>query len=220
MRLLLVEDDKMLGTSLKKGLEFEHYATEWVQTGEDAKEALKTSEFNLAILDINLPDCSGIEILKTIRHSPRNKQLPVLLLTAIDRVEQKVIGLDAGADDYLTKPFDLKELLARLRVILRRAEGKTDNILRTKDMELDLNTRQLLKSGVYYTPTASEFKLLTLLMQRPGKLISKTRMEEELYGWQGDVESNTVEVTIYNLRKKLGKETITTLRGVGYMVSA
>lgn len=220
MRILLVEDDKMLGAGLKKGLEFEQYAAEWVQTGEDAKAALAASEFDLAILDINLPDCSGIDILQKIRALPKTRTLPVLLLTAIDHVEQKVSGLDAGADDYLTKPFDLKELLARLRVLVRRAQGKADNILHSRDMELDLNTKQLRKGSVQYTPTASEFKLLTLLMQRPGKLISKSRMEEELYGWEGDVQSNTVEVTIYNLRKKLGRDIITTLRGVGYMVPA
>ena len=220
MRLLLVEDDKMLGASLKKGLEFERYSAEWAESGEEAQAALQSTEFDIAILDINLSDCSGIEILKNIRQSAKTKQMPVLLLTAIDNVGQKVAGLDAGADDYLTKPFELTELLARLRAMARRRQGQTDNILRAQDMELDLTTGQLMKAGKQYTPTAHEFKLLALLMQRPGRLVNKSRLEEELYGWDGDVESNTVEVIVYNLRKKLGKEIITTLRGVGYMVPA
>ena len=220
MRLLLVEDDRMLGTSLKKGLGFEHYNVEWVQSVEAANDTLKSMEFDVAILDINLPDGSGIDILKAIRRSPRVKNLPVLLLTAIGHIDQKIAGLDNGADDYLTKPFDLKELLARLRAIVRRGEGHADNILSSHDMVLNLNTKQVTRLGVHYTPTANELKLLMLLMQRPGKLVSKNRIEEEIYGCDGDVESNTVEVTVYNLRKKLGKEAITTLRGVGYMVSA
>jgi DNA-binding response OmpR family regulator len=220
MRLLLVEDDYMLGSSLKKGLEFERYSTEWVQTGEDASAALEVSEFDLAILDLNLPDCSGIDVLQRLRRLPKTQFLPVLLLTAMDNIDQKVKGLDAGADDYLTKPFDLQELLARLRAMCRRRQGQVDNILRAGDLELNMHTKQLSKLGVSYLTTASEFKIMSLLMQRPGKLISKSRMEEELYGWDGDTESNTIEVTIYNLRKKLGKDAIVTLRGVGYMVNA
>jgi len=220
MRLLLVEDDYMLGSSLKKGLEFERYSTEWVQTGEDASAALEVSEFDLAILDLNLPDCSGIDVLQRLRRLPKTQFLPVLLLTAMDNIDQKVKGLDAGADDYLTKPFDLQELLARLRAMCRRRQGQVDNILRAGDLELNIHTKQLSKLGVSYLTTASEFKIMSLLMQRPGKLISKSRMEEELYGWDGDTESNTIEVTIYNLRKKLGKDAIVTLRGVGYMVNA
>jgi DNA-binding response OmpR family regulator len=220
MRLLLVEDDYMLGSSLKKGLEFERYSTEWVQTGEDASAALEVSEFDLAILDLNLPDCSGIDVLQRLRRLPKTQFLPVLLLTAMDNIDQKVKGLDAGADDYLTKPFDLQELLARLRAMCRRRQGQVDNIFRAGDWELNMHTKQLSKLGVSYLTTASEFKIMSLLMQRPGKLISKSRMEEELYGWDGDTESNTIEVTIYNLRKKLGKDAIVTLRGVGYMVNA
>jgi len=220
MRLLLVEDDYMLGSSLKKWLEFERYSTEWVQTGEDASAALEVSEFDLAILDLNLPDCSGIDVLQRLRRLPKTQFLPVLLLTAMDNIDQKVKGLDAGADDYLTKPFDLQELLARLRAMCRRRQGQVDNILRAGDLELNMHTKQLSKLGVSYLTTASEFKIMSLLMQRPGKLISKSRMEEELYGWDGDTESNTIEVTIYNLRKKLGKDAIVTLRGVGYMVNA
>lgn len=218
MRLLLVEDDRMLGSSLKKGLGFEQYSVEWVQTGAAAADCIQTMDFDVVVLDINLPDCSGIDVLRKIRQGEKTKLWPVLLLTAISYIEQKITGLDNGADDYLTKPFDFKELTARLRAIVRRGDGHADNILRARDIELDLNTKQIRRGDICYLPTAHELKLMILLMKRPGKLIGKSRIEEEFYGWEGDVESNTVEVTVYNLRKKLGKDVITTMRGVGYMV--
>lgn len=221
MRLLLLEDDAMLGSNLKKGLEYNEYSVEWFQTGQEALEAAELGHFDLAIFDINLPDISGIEVLKKVRKTPALKALPILLLTVNDVIERKVAGLDAGADDYMIKPFDLKELLARLRALIRRKDGQTDNILRSRDLELNTTNHSVtvLKTGKTYMPSGKEFKTLILLMQRPGNVISKDRIEEDLYGWDGDVESNTVEVIIYNLRKKLGKETILTLRGVGYMVS-
>lgn len=216
-----MEDDTMLGSSLKKGLEFDGCSVEWFQTGEDAIYAAETGQFDLGVFDLNLPDISGLDVLKKIRTLPSAKTLPVLLLTVNDQVERKIAGLDAGADDYMTKPFDLKELLARLRALMRRKDGHTDNILRSRNIELNTTSHSvtILKTSETYTPTGKEFKILMLLMQRPGNIISKERIEEELYGWDGDVGSNTVEVIIYNLRKKLGKESILTLRGVGYMVS-
>ena len=222
MRVLVVEDDKELGQALQKGLEINSYSVEWAQTGADALQAAKHGEFDIAILDIGLPDMSGITVLQAIRSTSTTKGLPTLLLTAIDKLEQKVTGLDAGADDYLTKPFELDELLARLRVLLRRSSNQKDNVIRCKAMELDVASRTLTltSTGKSYIPTSNEFKLLTLLMRRPGQMISKARIEEELHGWDGEAESNNVEVTIYNLRKKLGKEIIITMRGVGYMVVA
>ncbi len=222
MRALLVEDDAALGKALKKGLELNGYSCEWVLSGQDALHAALQGEFDLCILDINLPDQSGIKVLQALRRDERSKQLPIMLLTAIDRLDQKVTGLDAGADDYLTKPFELAELLARLRVLLRRTHNQRDNILRCKTMELDLTSRTLTLTadGKAYVPTGNEFKLLSLLMRRPGQMIGKARIEEELHGWDGEAESNNVEVTVYNLRRKLGKEIIVTMRGVGYMVMA
>lgn len=222
MRILLVEDDASLGESLCKGLRYNGDSVEWVTRGEDALSLAFSGDFDVAILDIGLPDGSGIDVLRRIRQHKDAGQLPVLLLTALDRIEQKVSGLDAGADDYLTKPFDLQELLARLRVLTRRSLGMRDNSLSTSRMQLDLASHLLTmaEGGQAYVLTANEFRLLSLLMRRPGQLISKARIEEELHGWEGEAESNTVEVTIYNLRKKLGKEAIVNMRGVGYMVMA
>ena len=221
MRLLLIEDDLMLGASLKKGLEFDGYSVEWFKTGSDGLGAAAAGDFDFAILDVNLPDQSGIEVLKSLRKTQRGKALAVMLLTVNDGVERKVSGLDAGADDYMIKPFDLRELLARLRSLARRKEDQIDNVLRARHFSLD-KVRKIvtLASGETYVPSAKELKILLLLLQRPGSMISKERMEEELYGWEGEVGSNTVEVLIYNLRKKLGKDSIITMRGVGYMAAA
>jgi two-component system OmpR family response regulator/two-component system response regulator QseB len=222
MRLLLVEDDTMLGASLKKGLGFSGYSVEWFKTGGDALAALQSGAFDLGIFDVNLPDMSGIDVLRHVRCAQMGKKMPVLMLTVNDTLAGKVSGLDAGADDYMTKPFDLEELLARLRALIRRKDGQTDNVLRARDLALNLETKnvEILEGGQTYTPTAKELLILRLLLQRPGGVVSKERMEEELYGWDGEVGSNTVEVLVYNLRKKLGKEIIVTLRGVGYMVMA
>lgn len=221
MRVLLLEDDAMLGASLKKGLEFNGYSVEWFRTGEDAVAAAETGGFGLAVFDINLPGMSGIEVLKQVRKMPGAGKLPVLMLTVSDGIERKISGLDAGADDYMTKPFDLRELLARLRALIRRKDGQTDNTLRARDFALNTatNTVTITGSGESWIPTGKELKVLLLLMQRPGTMVGKERIEEELYGWEGEVGSNTVEVLIYNLRRKLGKNAIITMRGVGYMAA-
>ncbi len=218
MRLLFVEDDHMLGSSLKKGLGFEGYSVEWLRLLSEGAAALATAPFDMAIFDINLPDGCGLDLLPLAQQSPLNANMPILMLTAIDNIEQKVAGLDAGADDYLTKPFQLQELLARLRVLLRRRRLSHDNILQVGDMTLNLATKRLHYKDIDYLPTANELKLLTLLLKRAGNLVSRSAIEEELHGWDGAADSNTAEVTIYNLRKKLGKSSIITLRGVGYMV--
>ena len=217
MRLLLVEDDDMLGGSLKKALERQAYGVDWVQDGESALFALKDSEFAAVVLDINLPKLSGLEVLRATRQN-KNK-IPILLLTARDTPQQKVEGLDEGADDYLVKPFDLDELLARLRALIRRSQGRVELTLRCGEVELVPAASLVRKSGVSVTTTAKEFRTLKLLMERAGKFVTKADIEYLLYSADDAAESNTVEVTIYNLRKKLGSNFIQTVRGVGYRVN-
>ena len=218
MRVLLVEDDNMLGRSLKKALEKHAYGVDWVQDGESALSSIEDSPFAVVLLDVNLPKLSGIEVLKAIR-AKRNK-IPVLLLTARDTAMQKVEGLDSGADDYLVKPFDLEELLARLRALIRRSEGRVEPILRSGAVELDVAAQLVRKTDVNIMMTAKEFRILKLLMERAGKFVTKPDIEYSLYSADEAAESNTVEVAIYNLRKKLGSDFIQTIRGVGYMVGA
>ena len=218
MRLLLVEDDKILGSSLKKALEKHAYGVDWLQDGESALAALQDSDFEMVILDVNLPKVSGIEVLKTTRQ--KKNTIPILLLTARDTPLQKVEGLDSGADDYLVKPFDLDELLARLRALIRRREGRTESVLKCADVEIDPAAKVVRQAGNQVTMTAKEFQLLKLLMERAGKYITKSDIEYALYSAENAVESNTTEVTIYNLRKKLGSDFIKSIRGVGYMVDA
>ena len=216
MRLLLVEDDTMLGNSLKRGLERSGHTIEWVEDGEAALLATDTSQFDLMLLDHNLPKLSGIEVVKKLRQS--NNNVPILMLTALDALEYKVRGLDSGADDYLTKPFDFEELLARIRSLTRRVQERNDASLRAGDVELNTTARTLSRNGETILLTAKELRVCSLLMERMNKIVSKAEIEDSLYGWNEEIDSNTVEVTIYNLRKKLGKEFILTLRGVGYMV--
>ena len=218
MRVLLVEDDNMLGSSLKKALEKHAYGIDWVQDGESALSSLEDSPFSAVILDVNLPKLSGIEVLKALR--AKRTKIPVLILTARDTAMQKVEGLDSGADDYLVKPFDLEELLARLRALIRRSEGRVEPLLRCGLIELDAAAQLVRKSGTNIMMTAKEFRILKLLMERAGKFVTKPDIEYSLYSADEAAESNTVEVAIYNLRKKLGSDFIQTIRGVGYMVSA
>jgi two-component system OmpR family response regulator/two-component system response regulator QseB len=218
MRLLLVEDDKMLGASLKKALEKHAYGVDWLQDGESALELMETCSFAAVILDINLPSISGLDVLKDIRQ--RKNNIPIILLTARDTAMQKVDGLDAGADDYLVKPFDLQELLARIRALIRRREGRVDVTLRSRGVELDLSAGLVRRDGAMVVMTAKEFRILKLLMQRAGKFVTKSDMEYALYNADDAAESNTIEVAIYNLRKKFGADFIKTMRGVGYMISA
>ncbi len=219
MRLLLVEDDAMLGKSLKRGLVQAGHAVEWVQDGENALAAIIANDFDLIILDMNLPKISGIEVLTQLRSGDKTNQ-PVLMLTAMDSTEYKIKGLDAGADDYLTKPFDFEELLARIRALTRRVQDRQDAVLRCQDIELNPQAKTLTKAGEVIILTAKELTVCNLLMERRNRIVSKTQIEEALYGWDDDVDSNTVEVAVYNLRKKLGKDFIQTLRGIGYMVRA
>lgn len=217
MRLLLVEDDEMLGNSLRKALEHYAYGVDWVKDGDEAVEILKDSPYAAVVLDVNLPGCSGIEVLKATRK--RKNMVPILLLTARDLPQQKVEGLDAGADDYLVKPFDLEELLARLRALVRRSAGRAETVLRSGDITLDPSASIVHKNEQPVPTTAKEFRTLKLLMERAGKFVTKADIEYVLYSAEDAAESNTVEVTIYNLRKKLGSTTIQTVRGVGYRMN-
>jgi two-component system OmpR family response regulator/two-component system response regulator QseB len=218
MRLLLVEDDEMLGASLKKALEHYAYGVDWVKDGEDAILAINDSPYAAAVVDVNLPKRSGLEVIREAR--ARKNMVPILLLTARDLPQQKVEGLDAGADDYLVKPFDLEELLARIRALVRRSAGRAETILRCGNLALDPAATILKKNDVTIPMTAKEFRTLKLLMERAGKFVTKGDIEYALYSADDAAESNTVEVTIYNLRKKLGSDVIQTVRGVGYRIAS
>ncbi|MDX8482029.1 response regulator transcription factor [Mesorhizobium sp. VK24D] len=216
MRLLLVEDDLILGSSLKKALEKHAYGVDWMKDGEAAIAGLEDLAFDVVVLDVNLPGVNGIEVLRSARK--KRNAVPILLLTARDTSLQKVEGLDNGADDYLVKPFDLDELLARLRALIRRREGRTDIILKSGDIEMDPAAMVVRGAEGQIAMTAKEFQLLKLLMERAGKYVTKSDIEYALYSADSAVESNTTEVIIYNLRRKLGAEFIRSIRGVGYMI--
>jgi len=218
MRLLLVEDDHVLGSSLTKVLEKHAYGVDWLQDGESALAALADCDFAVAILDINLPKVNGLEVLKATRR--KKNMIPILVLTARDTSLQKVEGLDGGADDYLVKPFDLDELLARLRALIRRSEGRVENVLKCRNVEIDPAATVVKQSGKQVVMTAKEYRVLKLLMERAGKYVTKSDIEYALYSADNAAESNTTEVAIYSLRKKLGSEFIKSIRGVGYMIEA
>ena len=219
MRILLVEDDAMIGKTLSQALQQDGYAVDWVTDGAAGKLALDTAGggYALVLLDLGLPRKSGLDLLKEIRRAGNKAR--VLIVTARDAVADRVAGLDAGADDYLVKPFSLDELAARMRALLRRDIAREDNVLRNADLALDPGSRTVTLRGAAVEVSAREFALLAALLERPGTALSKGQLEERLYGWGEEVESNTVEVHVHNLRKKLGAETIRTIRGVGYLVN-
>ena len=220
MRILLVEDDAMIGKALQQALQQDGYAVDWVTDGQAGRLALDTAAdaYSLVLLDLGLPRKSGIELLKEIRRA--GNKVRVLIVTARDAVEDRVTGLDAGADDYLTKPFSLAELQARMRALLRRDVTREDNVLRHRTLALDTAARTVTLGGKAIELSAREFALLAALLERPGAALSKAQLEERIYRWGEEVESNAVEVHIHNLRKKLGAEYIQNVRGVGYRVRA
>ncbi|WP_343502400.1 response regulator [Alloyangia pacifica] len=218
MRILIVEDDPVLSEGLSVGLGLSGFTADAVATLGDARAALAGSDFAGLVLDLMLPDGSGLELLSEIRRG--GSELPVLLLTARDQVRDRIEGLDAGADDYLGKPFDLHELAARLRAILRRAEGRAASVLRWNGLELDPSRMRGVFNGAPLSFSRREFAVLHALMERPGQILSKPALEERLYGWQEEIESNTVEVHVHHLRAKLGRGFIETVRGLGYRVAA
>lgn len=216
MRILVVEDDALLGDAIQAGLKQSGYAVDWMKDGVSAEQALATEPYAAVVLDLGLPRLSGLEVLRRLRG--RNAPLPVLILTAMDTVDDRIKGLDAGADDYLVKPFDMGELAARLRALIRRASGKTEPLLQVGAIRLDPAAHRVLCQDKPVELSAKEFALLHALMLNAGKVLSRAQLEEQLYAWGDEIESNAVEVHIHHLRRKLYPELIETIRGVGYLM--
>ncbi|MGH6625393.1 MAG: response regulator [Burkholderiaceae bacterium] len=218
MRLLLVEDDTMIGRAVRQGLSNAGFAVDWVQDGRAAELALGNGVYQLALLDLGLPGKDGMAVLQSLR--ARGDATPVLIVTVRDAVAQRIAGLNAGADDYVLKPFDLDELIARIRALLRRHAGGGSPILQCGALTLDPVRKEVAANGEPVHLSAREFALLEALMQRPGAVLSREQLEESIYGWSEEVGSNAIEVHLHNLRRKLGADTIRNVRGVGYKVVA
>ena len=217
MRILLVEDDILLGDGICQGLKENNYTTDWIQDGETAFKVIKHEHFDIIILDLGLPKKSGIEVLKHIREN--NITTPVIILTARDTIEDRVAGLDAGADDYLTKPFELEELYARIRACQRRASKDAQVEFKLGTLTIKPNSREVLIGDEQVFLSRREYSLLYKLMEKPNSVISRELLIQSLYGWSEDIESNTIEVHIHNLRKKIGSSAkISTIRGIGYII--
>lgn len=215
MRILLVEDDELLGDGLQAGLRHCGFTADWLRDGASARVALASEHYEAVLLDLGLPRLDGLEVLRYLRGT--GNDVPVLVLTARDSIQDKVAGLDGGADDYLVKPVDLDEVAARLRALIRRAAGQVAPLLRAGDLALDPAGRRLYRDGQPIDLPAKEFAVLEMLMRNAGKVISRGQLESALYGWDEGVESNAVEVYIHHLRRKLGPDLIRTQRGIGYL---
>lgn len=216
MRVLLVEDDRLLGDGLSAGLRQDGYAVDWIRRGDEVLPALENSQFDLMILDLGLPGMDGTEVIKQVRKN--NHSIPILILTARGTLEDRISGLDIGADDYMVKPVDIEELNARLRALSRRSYGKADPVLGYGDILLDPASHTVTRAGQGVELSPKEFSILHILIQQPGKIVPRSRLEESLYGWNESIASNAIEVHIHHLRKKLGTELIETIRGVGYVI--
>lgn len=216
MRLLLVEDDEQLGSVLQEALKRSGYAVDWLKSAEQAKTAIELEHFDLLLLDLTLPGQDGFSFLQALR--TQGLDFPVIILTARDKVEDRVQGLDMGADDYLPKPFDLAELNARIKAVFRRKQGFASNQLKYANWVLDLASHQLKIGGQPVELSHKEFELLKIFVEKPGRILSKRFLEESLYSWSDSVNSNSVEVHIHHLRKKLPKGVIKTIRGLGYQL--
>ncbi|MDX5932506.1 response regulator [Acidiphilium acidophilum] len=216
MRVLLIEDDVLIGDGLVAALKAAGMAVDWVRDGLAAQEALRDTGYAIALLDLGLPGMDGMAVLRATRR--HGVETPVLILTARDAVESRVAGLDLGADDYLVKPFEVPELLARMRALLRRRAGRATPMLTTSEAALDTGTHELSHSGRTETLPAREYALMQALMERPGHILSRAQIEERIYGWGEEVESNAMEVLIHSIRRKFGKGVILNVRGAGWMV--
>ncbi|MES2385569.1 MAG: response regulator transcription factor [Pseudomonadota bacterium] len=217
MRVLLVEDDAMIGEAVAQALKDASYAVDWVRDGSMALASISTQEYGLVLLDLGLPKKGGLEVLRTVRS--RGNAVPVLVITARDALQDRIGGLDSGADDYVLKPFEMTELLARMRAVIRRKGGASGPMLSNGSLSLDPATREVLSNGVSIRLSGKEFSLLQALLIRPGAILSRSELEDRLYGWGEEVESNAIEFLIHSLRKKLGSGAIKNVRGVGWMVS-
>jgi DNA-binding response OmpR family regulator len=217
MRLLLVEDDAMMGRAMRQGLGSAGFAVDWVKDGRTAELALANGVYDITVLDLGVPGKDGMTLLRELRE--RRDTLPVLVVTARDAVADRIAGLNAGADDYVLKPFDLDELIARVRALLRRNAGAGTPVLECGGLTLDPVRRQVHRDGREVQLSAREFALLEALMQRPGAVLSREQLEDAVYGWGAEVGSNAVEVHLHNLRRKLGPEMIRNVRGAGYKVT-
>lgn len=217
MRILLIEDDSLLGDGVKCALERQGYVVDWLSRGLEGLTALENEDFSAVILDLGLPDIDGLEVLASLR---RTSNMPLLILTARDAVESRIRGLDAGADDYVLKPFDLQELLARLRVVTRRANGRSSCELKLGDLLIDEASHKVYWRDREVNLKRREYALLLELVRHADKVLSRTRLESLLYGWGEGVESNALEVHVHHLRKKLDKQLITTVRGIGYRLDS
>ncbi len=216
MRILLVEDDRMIGDSIRAALRQDGGAVDWVRDGPSAERTLRTEQFDLVLLDLGLPQRDGVEILRAMRS--RRDQTPVIVLTARDALQDRVNVLDAGADDYLVKPFELEELAARIRAVTRRKAGRGEPAIQIGQIRLDPTMRQVTRGGEAVVLSAREYAVLEALMMRPGAILSRAQLEDRLYGWGDAIESNAVSVYVHQLRRKLGNDFIRNVRGVGYYV--
>lgn len=216
MRLLLVEDDIMIGEVVLQILRHQHYAVDWVRDGNMADAALHSEQYDLVLLDLSLPKRDGLEVLRKLRSA--RSTVPVLITTARDGVADRIAGLDAGADDYVVKPYDTDELLARVRALLRRSAGRGEPVFKHKGVSLNPATREAMVDGQPILLSAREWAVLEPLLARPGAVLSRAQLEEKLYGWKDDISSNAVEVYIHGVRKKLGNDLIQTVRGLGYVI--
>ena len=218
MRILLIEDDRAIATALREQAEGEGHSVDWAARLDEASDALATASFDLILLDLMLPDGRGLPFLRSLR--AKGSQTPVIIMTALDQVSDRIEGLNAGADDYLVKPFDLSELSARIGAVARRYSGNPNPLIALGDLSIDLAERRVAKAGRPIPLTAREWVLFEAFLQKPGQLLSKPQLEERLYSFDAEVESNTIEVHVSRLRKKLGADVIVTERGLGYRLGA
>jgi len=217
MRVLLIEDDPMIGKSLKQALQNESMTVDWTRSGVEGEEALSTNDYAAVLLDLNLPDRNGIDVLRSTRLG--GNKAPILVITARDDIDDRIAGLDLGADDYIVKPFDTRELVARMRAVLRRRSGIARSVLQAAGLLLDLATHELTYGEQDRVLSAREFALMRALMERPGTILSRAQLEERLYGWGEEVESNALDVLIHSLRRRFDKNLIHNVRGAGWMVA-
>jgi DNA-binding response OmpR family regulator len=216
MRILLIEDDAMIGKGLSQALQDAGMSVDWVRDGLQGGEAISVGDYAMVLLDLGLPGRSGSEILKAARQA--GNKTPVLVITARDELDDRVAGLDLGADDYLVKPFEIRELLARIRAVLRRFGGQAVSLLGNGEIALDLASHEVAYRGKSHVLPAREFALMHALLERPGTILSRTQLEEKIYGWGDEVESNAIDVLIHYIRRKFDKDVIRNVRGAGWMV--